>query len=99
MQQNYRISIVIDAQIFLNFLFILYIAPQKYTQHHNIANESCHKQDYGHKDSEELDKVLVEVSPNDLSKDEKAYLDRHNQYCNHTLNIQFNDTNKQHLPV
>lgn len=67
--------------------------------------EKNYKRDYGHKDStelvlnytrdglrEELDETLAVVSPNDLSEDEKEYLDGRNQSRNHTLNIRFNDT-------
>ena len=72
--------------------------------------EKNYKRDYGHKDSEELalnftrdgmkeelDEVLAEVSPDDLSEDEKAYLDGRNQCRNHTLNIRFNDTEWEHI--
>ena len=72
--------------------------------------EKNYKRDYGHKDSEELalnytrdgmkeelDGVLAEVSPDDLSEDEKAYLDGRNQCRNHTLNIRFNDTEWEHI--
>lgn len=67
--------------------------------------EKNYKRDYGHKDSEELalnytrdglreelDEVLAEVSPNDLSEGEREYLDSRNQCRSHTLNIRFNDT-------
>lgn len=67
--------------------------------------EKNYKRDYGHKDSaelalnytrdgmkEDLDKALSEVSPDDLSEDEKEYLDGRKQCRNHTLNIRFNDT-------
>ena len=67
--------------------------------------EKNYKRDYGHKDSEELalnytrdgmkeelDKVLSEVSPDDLTADEQEYLNGRNQCRNHTLNIRFNDT-------
>ena len=67
--------------------------------------EKNYKRDYGHKDSEELalnytrdgmreelDKVLSEVSPNDLTADEQEYLDGRGQCRNHTLNIRFNNT-------
>ena len=67
--------------------------------------EKNYKRDYGHKDTgelalnytrdgmkEELDKSLSEVSPDDLSEDEKEYLDGRKQCRNHTLNIRFNDT-------
>ena len=72
--------------------------------------EKNYKRDYGHKDSEELalnytrdgmreelDKVLSEVSPNDLTADEQEYLDGRNQCRNHTLNIRFNDTEWEHI--
>jgi len=41
---------------------------------------------------EELENALADVSPDDLSEDEKEYLDGRNQSRNHTLNIRFNDT-------
>ena len=72
--------------------------------------EKNYKRDYGHKDStelalnytrdgmrEELDKALSEVSPDDLSEDEKEYLDGRKQCRNHTLNIRFNDTEWEHI--
>ena len=72
--------------------------------------EKNYKRDYGHKDSEELalnytrdgmreelDKVLSEVSPNDLTADEQEYLDGRSQCRNHTLNIRFNDTEWEHI--
>ena len=72
--------------------------------------EKNYKRDYGHKDSEELalnytrdgmreelDKVLSEVSPNDLTADEQEYLDGRGQCRNHTLNIRFNDTEWEHI--
>ena len=72
--------------------------------------EKNYKRDYGHKDSEELalnytrdgmreelDKVLSEVSPNDLTADEQEYLDGRNQCRNHTLNIRINDTEWEHI--
>lgn len=72
--------------------------------------EKNYKRDYGHKDSaelalnytrdgmkEKLDKALFEVSPDDLSEDEKEYLDGRNQCRNHTLNIRFNDTEWKHI--
>lgn len=46
---------------------------------------------------EELDEVLAEVSPDNLSEGEKAYLDGKNQCRNHTLNIRFNDTEWEHI--
>lgn len=72
--------------------------------------EKNYKRDYGHKDSEELalnytrddmkeelDKALSEVSREDLTEDEKEYLDGRNQCRNHTLNIRFNDTEWEHI--
>ena len=72
--------------------------------------EKNYKRDYGHKDSEELalnytrdgmreelDKVLSEVSPNDLTADEQEYLNGRDQCRNHTLNIRFNDTEWEHI--
>ena len=72
--------------------------------------EKNYKRDYGHKDSEELsmnytrdgmkeelDKTLSEVSREDLTEDEKEYLDGRNQCRNHTLNIRFNDTEWEHI--
>lgn len=72
--------------------------------------EKNYKRDYGHKDSkelalnyicddmkEELDGVLAEVSREDLTEDEKEYLDGRNQCRNHTLNIRFNDTEWEHI--
>ena len=72
--------------------------------------EKNYKRDYGHKDSaelalnytrdgmrEELDKVLSEVSPNDLTADEQEYLSGRDQCRNHTLNIRFNDTEWEHI--
>ena len=67
--------------------------------------EKNYRRDYGHKDEEELalnysrdslkeelDNVLENVNSDDLTEDEKAYLDGRNQRKNHTLNIRFNDT-------
>ncbi len=67
--------------------------------------EKNYRRDYGHKDSEELalnysrdslkeelDNVLETVNPDDLTEDEKAYLNDRKQRKNHTLNIRFNDT-------
>ena len=67
--------------------------------------EKNYRRDYGHKDREELalnysrdslkkelDNVLETVNPDDLTADEKAYLNGKNQRKNHTLNIRFNDT-------
>lgn len=67
--------------------------------------EKNYKRDYAHKDNdelvlnytcdglrEELENALADVSPDDLSEDEKEYLDGRNQSRNHTLNIRFNDT-------
>lgn len=72
--------------------------------------EKNYKRDYGHKDStelalnytrdgmrEELDKVLSEVSPNDLTADEQEYLSGRDQCRNHMLNIRFNDTEWEHI--
>lgn len=72
--------------------------------------EKNYKRDYGHKDSEELalnytrdgmreelDGVLAEVRKEDLTEDEKEYLDGRNQCRNHTLNIRFNDTEWEHI--
>lgn len=72
--------------------------------------EKNYKRDYGHKDSEELalnytregmceelDRVLAEVSREDLTEDEKEYLNARNQCRNHTLNIRFNDTEWEHI--
>ena len=72
--------------------------------------EKNYKRDYGHKDSEELalnytrdgmreelDKVLSEVSLNDLTADEQEYLNGRDQCRNHTLNIRFNDTEWEHI--
>ena len=72
--------------------------------------EKNYKRDFGHKDGEELalnytrdgmreelDKALSEVSPDDLSEDEKEYLDGRKQCRNHTLNIRFNDTEWEHI--
>lgn len=41
---------------------------------------------------EELDNVLENVNFDDLTEDEKVYLNGRNQRKNHTLNIRFNDT-------
>lgn len=46
---------------------------------------------------EELENALADVSPDDLSEDEKEYLDGRNQSRNHTLNIRFNDTEWDHI--
>ena len=67
--------------------------------------EKNYRRDYDHKDSEELalnysrdslkeelDNALEMVNPDDLTEDEKAYLNGRNQRKNHTLNIRFNDT-------
>ena len=67
--------------------------------------EKNYRRDYGHKDEEELvlnysrdslkeelDNVLETVNFDDLTADEKAYLNGRNQRKNHTLNIRFNDT-------
>ena len=67
--------------------------------------EKNYRRDYGHKDEEELalnysrdslkeelDNVLENVNSDDLTADEKAYLNGRNQRKNHTLNIRFNDT-------
>ena len=67
--------------------------------------EKNYRRDYGHKDEEELalnysrdslkeelDNVLETVNSDDLTADEKAYLNGRNQRKNHTLNIRFNDT-------
>ena len=67
--------------------------------------EKNYRRDYGHKDEEELalnysrdslkeelDNVLETVNPDDLTEDEKAYLNDRKQRKNHTLNIRFNDT-------
>ena len=72
--------------------------------------EKNYKRDYGHKDNEELalnytrdgmreelDGVLAEVSREDLTEDEKEYLNARNQCRNHTLNIRFNDTEWEHI--
>lgn len=72
--------------------------------------EKNYKRDYGHKDSEELalnytrdgmreelDKALSKVSPNDLTADEREYLDGRSQCRNHTLNIRFNNTEWEHI--
>ena len=40
---------------------------------------------------EKLDNVLENVNFDDLTEDEKAYLNGRNQRKNHTLNIRFND--------
>ena len=68
-------------------------------------SERNFKRDYGHKDSEELslnytrdslreelDGMLAEVSPDDLTEGEQEYLESRHQARNHTLNIRFNDT-------
>ena len=67
--------------------------------------EKNYRRDYGRKDSEELalnysrdslkeelDNALETVNFDDLTEDEKAYLNGRNQRKNHTLNIRFNDT-------
>lgn len=67
--------------------------------------EKNYRRDYGHKDEEELalnysrdslkeelDNMLETVNFDDLTADEKAYLNGRNQRKNHTLNIRFNDT-------
>ncbi len=67
--------------------------------------EKNYRRDYGHKDGEELalnysrdslkeelDNMLETVNFDDLTEDEKAYLNGKNQRKNHTLNIRFNDT-------
>ena len=67
--------------------------------------EKNYRRDYGHKSNEELalnysrdslkeelDNVLETVNFDDLTADEKAYLNGRNQRKNHTLNIRFNDT-------
>ena len=67
--------------------------------------EKNYRRDYGRKDGkelalnysrdslkEELDNVLETVNPDDLTEDEKAYLNDRKQRKNHTLNIRFNDT-------
>ena len=72
--------------------------------------EKNYKRDYGHKNSEELalnytrdgmreelDGVLEKVAPDELTADEKEYLDGRNQCRNHTLNIRFNDTELEHI--
>lgn len=41
---------------------------------------------------EELDNALKTINPDDLTEDEKAYLNGRNQRKNHTLNIRFNNT-------
>ena len=46
---------------------------------------------------EELDKVLSEVSPDELTADEQEYLDGRGQCRNHTLNIRFNDTEWEYI--
>ena len=72
--------------------------------------EKNYKRDYGHKDSEELalnytldgmreelDKALSGVASDELTADEKEYLDGRDQCRNHTLNIRFNDTEWEHI--
>ena len=72
--------------------------------------EKNYKRDYGHKDSkelslnytrdgmrEELDGVLANVAPDELTADEQEYLDGRDQCRNHTLNIRFNDTEWEHI--
>ena len=72
--------------------------------------EKNYKRDHGHKDSEELalnytldgikdelDGVLSNVAPDELTADEKEYLDGRDQCRNHTLNIRFNDTEWEHI--
>lgn len=72
--------------------------------------EKNYKRDYGHKDSdelalnytrdsmrEELDGVLTNVAPDELTADEQEYLDGRDQCRNHTLNIRFNDTEWEHI--
>ena len=67
--------------------------------------EKNYRRDYGHKDEEELalnysrdslkeelDNMLETVNFDDLTVDERAYLNGRNQRKNHTLNIRFNDT-------
>ena len=67
--------------------------------------EKNYRRDYGHKSNEELalnysrdslkeelDNALENVNSDDLTADEKAYLNGRNQRKNHTLNICFNDT-------
>ena len=72
--------------------------------------EKNYKRDHGHKDSEELalnytldgmreelDKALSGVASDELTADEKEYLDGRDQCRNHTLNIRFNDTEWEHI--
>jgi hypothetical protein len=72
--------------------------------------EKNYKRDYGHKDNEELalnytrdgmreelDGVLSNVAPDELTADEQEYLDGRDQCRNHTLNIRFNDTEWEHI--
>lgn len=72
--------------------------------------EKNYKRDYGHKDSEELalnytldgmreelDKALSGVASDELTADEKEYLDGRDQCRNHTLNIRFDDTEWEHI--
>lgn len=72
--------------------------------------EKNYKCDYDHKDSEELalnytldgmreelDKALSGVASDELTADEKEYLDGRDQCRNHTLNIRFNDTEWEHI--
>lgn len=72
--------------------------------------EKNYKRDYGHKDSEELalnytrdcmreelDGVLSNVAPEELTADEQEYLSGRDQCRNHTLNIRFNDTEWEHI--
>ena len=41
--------------------------------------------------------MLEKVAPDELTADEKEYLDGRNQCRNHTLNIRFNDTELEHI--
>ena len=72
--------------------------------------EKNYKRDYGHKDNEELalnytrdgvreelDGVLSNVAPDELTADEQEYLSGRDQRRNHTLNIRFNDTEWEHI--
>ena len=72
--------------------------------------EKNYKRDYGHKDSEELalnytrdgmreelDGVLANIAPDELTADEQEYLSGRDQCRNHTLNIRFNDTEWEHI--
>ena len=72
--------------------------------------EKNYKRDHGHKDSEELalnytldgmreelDKALSGVASDELTADEKEYLDGRDQCRTHTLNLRFNDTEWEHI--